>query len=85
MTTMTIRGIDDAVSGALKEKARKEDTSVNTIMLRILKESLGMEKKKRNVVYDDLDHLAGTWSQQDVAEFESATAVFEKVDEDMWK
>jgi plasmid stability protein len=85
MTTMTLRGIDDAVSVALKEKARREDTSVNTVMLRILKESLGIEKKKRNIVYDDLDHLAGTWSSQDAAEFKSATAVFEKVDEDMWK
>ena len=85
MTTMTLRGIDDAISGALKEKARREDTSVNALMLRILKESLGIEKKKRTAVYDDLDHLAGTWSAQDAAVFESATAVFGKVDEDMWK
>ena len=85
MTTMTLRGIDDSVSGALKEKARQEGSSVNTVMLRILKESLGIEKKKRNAVYHDLDHLAGTWSAQDAAEFERATAVFEKVDEDMWK
>jgi hypothetical protein len=85
MTTMTLRGIDNTISGALKEKARREDTSVNTVMLRILKEGLGLEKKKRNVVYDDLDHLAGTWSAEAAAEFERATAVFEKVDEDMWK
>jgi plasmid stability protein len=85
MATMTLRGIDDAISGALKEKARREDTSVNTVMLRILKESLGIEKKKRNVVYGDLDHLAGTWSMEDLAQFESATTAFEKVDEDMWK
>lgn len=85
MATMTLRGIDDAISGALKEKARREDTSVNTVMLRILKESLGIEKKKRNVVYDDLDHLAGTWSSHDLTEFEQATSLFEKVDEDIWK
>jgi hypothetical protein len=82
---MTLRGIDDAIAIALKEKARQEDTSVNTVMLKILKESLGIEKKKRGAVYHDLDHLAGTWSDQDAAEFESTTAVFEKVDEDMWK
>jgi hypothetical protein len=85
MTTMTLRGIDDAISGALKEKARREDTSVNTVMLRILKESLGIDKKKRIVIYDDLDHLAGTWSLNDLTEFEKATSAFEKVDEDMWK
>lgn len=85
MTTMTLRGIDETISAVLKEKARREDTSVNTVMLRILREGLGIEKRKRNVVYDDLDHLAGTWSAEDAAEFERATAVFEKVDEDMWK
>jgi len=85
MATMTLRGIDERIAGALKERAKKDDTSVNTVMLRILKESLGLEKKKRRVLYDDLDHLAGTWSTQDVAEFEHATAVFESVDTDMWK
>jgi plasmid stability protein len=85
MGTMTLRGIDERIAGALKERARKEDSSVNTVMLRILKESLGLEKKKRSVLYDDLDYLAGTWSDQDAAEFERATGVFETVDKDMWK
>ncbi len=85
MATMTLRNVDDRISEALKEKARKEGTSVNSLMLKILKESLGIDKKKRAVVYDDLDHLAGTWSSKDAAEFERATSVFEKVDEDMWK
>jgi hypothetical protein len=85
MTTMTLRGIDDTIAKTLKEMARREDTSVNAVMLRIIKESLGIDKKPRQANYDDLDHLAGTWSAQDAAEFESATAVFEKVYEDMWK
>jgi hypothetical protein len=85
MATMTLRGIDERIAAVLKEKARKEGTSVNALMLRLLKESLGIEKKKRGVVYDDLDHLAGTWSKKDAAEFERATSVFEKVDEEMWK
>ena len=85
MTTMTLRGIDDSTAAALKERARQEETSVNTVMLRILKESLGIEKRKRTAVYSDLDHLAGTWSKQESDDFLRATAVFEKVDEDMWK
>ncbi len=84
MATMTLRGIDERIATALKEKAKKEGTSVNALMLRLLKESLGMEKK-RGVVYADLDHLAGTWSKEDAVEFDQATAVFEKVDEEMWK
>jgi len=85
MGTMTLRGIDERIAGALKERARKEDSSVNTVMLRILKASLGLEKKRRSILYDDLDYLAGTWNTQAAAEFERATAVFESVDRDLWK
>jgi hypothetical protein len=85
MSTMTLRGIDESISDALKEKARRENSSVNTVMLRIIKESLGIDKKKRAVAYNDLDHLAGTWTTKDAAEFNRAVAVFEKVDDDMWK
>jgi plasmid stability protein len=84
MATMTLRGVDEQIACVLKERAQKEDTSVNTVMLKILKESLGLEKKKRTILYDDLDHLAGTWSAQDAAEFERATTPFRAVDEDMW-
>lgn len=83
MATMTLRGIDEQIADALKKRAQKENTSVNTVMLKVLKESLGMEKKKRMIQYDDLDHLAGSWSSQDAAEFEQATAPFEAVDGDM--
>lgn len=85
MATMTLRGIDDRIAQALKERAAREGLSVNALTLKLLRETLGIEKTKRIVTYTDLDHLAGTWSEQDAVEFEQATAVFEKVDEDMWK
>lgn len=85
MSTMTLRGIDEQIAAALKERAQKENTSVNTVMLKMIKEALGLEKKKRNMLYDDLDHLAGTWSERDAAEFENAVAVFGTIDEDIWK
>jgi plasmid stability protein len=85
MTTMTLRGIDEKTAEALKERATREGTSVNAVTLRILRESLGLDKRKRNVIYNDLDHLAGTWSREQAAEFERNTAVFEKVDEEIWK
>ena len=85
MTTMTLRGIDENTAEALKERARREGTSVNAVTLRSLRESLGLDKRKRNVIYNDLDHLAGTWSREQAAEFERNTAVFEKVDEEIWK
>ena len=82
---MTVRGIDEETSSALKEKARRDGVSINALTLRIIREGLGLERKKRAAVYDDLDHLAGTWSDNDVADFEEATSIFEVVDQDLWK
>jgi hypothetical protein len=82
---MTIRGLDDLTINALKEKAKKEGSSVNAALVKLLQEELGIKKKKRTVVYNDLDHLAGTWSDKDYKEFLQATADFAKIDENMWK
>ena len=83
MTTMTIRGLDDLTINALKEKAKKEGSSVNAALVKLLQEELGIKKKKRTVVYNDLDHLAGTWSDKDYKEFLQATADFAKIDENV--
>ena len=85
MGAMTLRGVDDRMAKALKEKAKKDGNSVNATLIKILRESLGMEKKKRNIVYDDLDHLAGTWTNKDYKEFSKKIADFEVVDKKMWK
>lgn len=84
MSVMTIRGIDDTMAKVLKEKAKQEGTSVNTVLLRTLRESLGLKKKKRTIIYNDLDHLAGTWSEKDFLEFQEKIADFETVDKKMW-
>jgi plasmid stability protein len=83
--SITVRGIDEKTSSVLKEKARRDGLSINALTLRIIKEGLGLEKKRRIAVYDDLDYLAGTWSAQEVADFEQVTSVFEGVDESLWK
>ena len=51
----------------------------------LTQEDLGIKKKKRAMVYNDLDHLAGTWSDKDYREFSQATADFEKIDKKLWK
>ena len=70
MATMTIRGIDDEVAMLLKDRAKNEGISINGLILKMVKESLGIEKKKRMKIYLDIDHLAGTWSEKDLKEFQ---------------
>jgi plasmid stability protein len=85
MSTMTIRGLDDLTIRALKEKAKQEGMSVNSTLVKLLQEELGLKKKKRTVVYNDLDYLAGTWSDKDFREFKKKIEDFEKIDETTWK
>jgi len=85
MTVLSIRGVEDKVAEKLKNKAKSEGTSVNAVVLSILGESLGLRKKKRNVVYNDLDELAGTWNKEDAEEFKSNISQLETIDESMWK
>lgn len=85
MGVMTIRGVDDTTAKVLKQRAKKEGISVNAVLLKTLRESLGLEKKRRTIVYDDLDYLAGTWSKKDFTEFQDKIADFETIDKKMWK
>ena len=86
MNSLTIRGIDEKLKRALKERAQYEHISMNNLVLRILQKKL-IEDEESKVLktYDDLDHLAGTWSEAEVREFEKYVSPFEQIDEEMWK
>jgi len=85
MKSITIRGIDDQLKNALVNIAEKEHKSINKTILSLLKQALGLEKSLKYPIYDDLDDLAGTWTDEEAQEFEKATKVFNKIDEDLWK
>jgi hypothetical protein len=86
MTNLSIRGLDDKALAALKRRAAREDASVNTLVVRLIEQGLGLRRAKPSLVrHDDLDALAGTWREQDVSAFERATAPFAKVDAELWK
>lgn len=85
MTTMTLRGIDEPLSQTLKELARNQGVSLNTLALRLIREATGIDKRKRTLEHHDLDALAGTWCEKDEIEFKNATQSLEAVDAEMWK
>ena len=82
---MTIRGLDDLTIKTLKEKAKQEGTSVNAVLVKLIQEELGFKKKRRTVIHNDLDHLAGTWNDRDYKEFMKRVEGFEKIDKNLWK
>lgn len=85
MTTMTLRGIDETLAQTLKELARSQGVSLNTVALRLIREGTGIAKRKRTLEYHDLDSLAGTWNQKDEMVFQAATLPLETIDHEMWQ
>jgi len=86
MTTLSIRGLDDETAQLLKQAAQNAGSSVNTQVVELIRRGLGVEPGRGRLGrYRDLDHLAGTWSDDEAAAFASATAAFEEVDEELWR
>ncbi len=83
MNFLTIRKVPPDLARALEEEKRRRGVSLNRVVLELLRQALGLgfQEPARN----GLEKLAGDWSQEELEDFETATAVFEKVDEEQWR
>lgn len=82
MATMSIRGLDDQALARLKGQAEQEGSSLNSLVLRLLQGTAVQPSTLKK--FDDLDALAGTWSDEEAQEFERNTAAFAEVDPALW-
>ena len=82
MNQLTLRQIPDAVERRLRELARREGKSLNKTVVSLLAAGLGLEKPSRR--RRDLSGIAGAWSEAEAAEFDRNTAVFDRIDEELW-
>ncbi len=80
---LTIRDLSSDLAKALKAEALRRGTSLNQTVKDLLGRGLGLDPAS---TYDNgLGALAGTWSSEELAEFEAATAGFEAVDDELWR
>ncbi|MBY0274297.1 hypothetical protein K2Z84_03075 [Candidatus Binatia bacterium] len=81
-----MRGFGDDVERRLRAVARAEGVSLNEAVLRLLRKGAGLQSSEAgNVIGDALDHLAGTWTDVDLREFDEAVRVTERIDDDLWR
>jgi len=86
MGSLSIRGVDSSLADLLKEKASIANKSVNQFVLEMLKKHVGLEKSKRYTArYDDLDHLFGSWTEENYAEVQKKIDSERQIDEDLWR
>jgi len=86
MKAITIRGIDSEVSSKLKQFAENEKKSVNQLVLDMIKQNIGMQKREKYTKkYNDLDHLFGQWSNAEFDKIQSIIDSQRQIDLELWK
>lgn len=83
MYQLTIRGIDDELSAAIRRLARREGISLNQAALQLLRKGVGLSDSVSgaDIVGPSLDHLIGSWTAEEAEAMDSALHDFETVDE----
>lgn len=84
MKSITIHKIDEETEQKLLELANKEGISLNRLVKRVLRESLGLDKISRNNKSDFADFL-GVWSISDAEEFQQNVAPLEEIRNKDWE
>lgn len=86
MKAVTIRGVEPEVAEKLRLIAAEQGKSINQLMLEIIKESIGLKKRKKySREYEDLDDLFGRWSDDEFKEIQAAITQGRKIDPELWK
>jgi len=83
MERLTIRGLDEKLSAAIRGLANREGISFNQAALRLLRKGAGLTAGVggADTVGSSLDHLIGSWTTEEAEAMDSALHDFETVGE----
>ena len=86
MNQLTIRGFDKKIERRIRDLAEKESISLNKAVLRILHRGMRATDpaSRRTVIGSALDHLAGTWSEDEARKIDRVEQDFERIDAGLW-
>ena len=87
MNQLTVRGLEDELAERIQRLAKRDGTSLNQAALKLLRKGAGLADPGRgpDTVGSSLDHLIGTWSEDEAAELDAALEEFEVIDEVAWR
>lgn len=83
-SNFNLRNVASEVMLLLKKKARKQKISINSLILQIIEQNLGIARQTKKAIFHDLDHLAGTWDKEEKKIFDDNVKSFEKIDKELW-
>lgn len=83
MRYVTIRNLPSAVADALEKEKLRRGKSLNQTAVELLAEALRV--REGTAISNGLAELAGGWTDREFRAFESAVALTEQIDEELWK
>ena len=85
MDQFKVRGFGDELGESIRHLAQSEGISLNQAPKLLCKDAgLPDGQVDERTIGDSLDDLFGTWSEEEVEEFNAALEVFETVDQTVW-
>jgi plasmid stability protein len=85
MKSITIHGLDDTLDKRIRETAKRQGISLNKTIKKLLEKALGINREKQKDHRVDYMDLFGTWSEEDLKEFNNATSDSRKIDPGDWE
>ena len=84
MTQVTLRKVPDELAERLRQAAKADGKSMNSLAIDLLAEQLGLVKTSRRK-RRDLSRFSGIWSELDATEFAANTSCFSAIDDEIWQ
>jgi hypothetical protein len=86
VSAITVRNLPPGLARVIRQKAKKEKLSLNRAVISLLEEAAGLgERAKKEVIHDELDELAGVWSEEEYREFTEALQEQRQIESEMRK
>ena len=86
MKAITLRNIPPQLDKRIQEEASSSGASLNKTVIRLLLKATGLGTRDSGARrFNDLDHLAGTWSEQEAADFDRVLAEQRQIDDQLWE
>lgn len=86
MATISIRGLNEELTRRLKKEAAATQKSVNQLVLDLLTQHVGLDKKKKFThKHHDLDELFGRWNEENFNAIQGKIDSERQIDDELWK
>ena len=84
MKSITIHGLEDPLDSIIRQRAKRNKTSLNKTIKQLLAEALGLKPEMNENHREDFLDLFGVWSKNDLLEFTKNTKDFAEIDPADW-